>query len=174
MLLYPHPSHQQAGLQHTAWRLQQEVTRPKARFKPTSPKKCGVDTFSYWYSHFFLSLLSKGTNSHTLFLCLNFIWPKLNSTLLKSLFSFYFFQPIFSLSLSLSLTLGTSKSVNAFEYSYIDIHYKPPHYFFSLGFVFTKLGGGCLTAKCNKTRQRVKFIKLFPKILRKINQISLG
>ena len=32
MLMDPHPN----------WQLQQEVTRPKARFKPTSPKKSGV------------------------------------------------------------------------------------------------------------------------------------
>ena len=30
------PSQQHAGLHHAVWRLQQEVTRPKARFKPTS------------------------------------------------------------------------------------------------------------------------------------------
>ena len=43
MLMDPHPSLQHAGLQHTVWWLQQEVTRPKARFKPTSSKKYGVD-----------------------------------------------------------------------------------------------------------------------------------
>ena len=32
----PPPSQQHAGLHHAVWRLQQEVTRPKARFKPTS------------------------------------------------------------------------------------------------------------------------------------------
>ena len=37
------PSQQHSGLRHAVWRLQQEVTRPKARFKPTSPKKSGVD-----------------------------------------------------------------------------------------------------------------------------------
>ena len=38
MLMDPHPSQQ-----HAVWQLQQEVTRLKARFKPTSPKKSGVD-----------------------------------------------------------------------------------------------------------------------------------
>ena len=38
MLMDPHPSQQ-----HAVWQLQQEVTRPKARFKPTSPEKSGVD-----------------------------------------------------------------------------------------------------------------------------------
>ena len=39
----PHPSQQHADLHHAVWQLQQEVTRPKARFKPTSPEKSGVD-----------------------------------------------------------------------------------------------------------------------------------
>ena len=43
MLMDPHPSQQHAGLHHAVWQLQQEVTRLKARFKPTSPKKSGVD-----------------------------------------------------------------------------------------------------------------------------------
>ena len=54
MLMDPHPSQQHAGLHHAVWQLQQEVTRPKARFKPTSPKKSEVDggadqvpTYSY-------------------------------------------------------------------------------------------------------------------------------
>ena len=33
----PHPSQQHAGLHHAVWQPQQEVTRPKARFKPTLP-----------------------------------------------------------------------------------------------------------------------------------------
>ena len=36
MLMDPHPSQQHAGLQHAVWQLQQEVTKSKARFKPTS------------------------------------------------------------------------------------------------------------------------------------------
>ena len=43
MIKYPHPSHQHAGLHHAVWWPQQEVTRPKTRFKPTSSKKSGVD-----------------------------------------------------------------------------------------------------------------------------------
>ena len=39
----PHPSQQQAGLQRAVWRQQQEVAKPKARFKPTLPEKSGVD-----------------------------------------------------------------------------------------------------------------------------------
>ena len=38
MLMGPHPSQH-----HAVWQLQQEETRPKARFKPTSPEKSGVD-----------------------------------------------------------------------------------------------------------------------------------
>ena len=34
---------QYPDLQYAVWQLQQEVTRPKARFKPTSPNKSGVD-----------------------------------------------------------------------------------------------------------------------------------
>ena len=37
----PQPSQQHAGLHHAVWQQQQEVTRPKARFKPTSPEKSG-------------------------------------------------------------------------------------------------------------------------------------
>ena len=43
MFMVPHPSQQHAGLNYAVLQLQQEVTRPKARFKPTSPKKSGVD-----------------------------------------------------------------------------------------------------------------------------------
>ena len=39
----PHLSQQHAGLQHAVWQQQQEVTRPKARFKPFLPEKSGVD-----------------------------------------------------------------------------------------------------------------------------------
>ena len=38
-----HLSEQHSGLQHADLRLQQEVTRPKVRIKPTIPKKSGVD-----------------------------------------------------------------------------------------------------------------------------------
>ena len=36
-----HPSQQHAGLYHTVWQLQQEITRPKARFKPPCPRGLG-------------------------------------------------------------------------------------------------------------------------------------
>ena len=39
----PHPNQPHAGLQHAVLKLQQEVTRPKARFKSTSPEKSIVD-----------------------------------------------------------------------------------------------------------------------------------
>ena len=43
MLMDSQPSLQHAGLHHAIWQLQQEVTRPTAKFKPTSPNKSGVD-----------------------------------------------------------------------------------------------------------------------------------
>ena len=43
MLPDSHPSQQHTGLLHAVWQPQQVVTRPKARFQPTSPKKSGVD-----------------------------------------------------------------------------------------------------------------------------------
>ena len=43
MLMDSQPSQQHAGLHHGVWLLQQEVTRPKARFKTTLPEKSGVD-----------------------------------------------------------------------------------------------------------------------------------
>ena len=39
----PYPSQQHAGLHHAVCWPQQDVNRPKARFKPTLPKKSGVD-----------------------------------------------------------------------------------------------------------------------------------
>ena len=39
MLMDPHPSQQHVGLQHAVYQLQQEVSRHKARLKPTLPKK---------------------------------------------------------------------------------------------------------------------------------------
>ena len=39
----PHPSQQHAGPQNAVLQPQQEVTRPKARFKHTLPEKSGVD-----------------------------------------------------------------------------------------------------------------------------------
>ena len=39
----PSSSQQHSGRQHAVFWLYQEVTRPKARFKPTSPEKSGVD-----------------------------------------------------------------------------------------------------------------------------------
>ena len=38
-----HPMHQNEGLHHAARQPQQEVTKPKAKIKTTSPKKSGVD-----------------------------------------------------------------------------------------------------------------------------------
>ena len=38
-----HGPSQHAGLHHAVWQLQQEVTRPKASFKPTSAEKSRVD-----------------------------------------------------------------------------------------------------------------------------------
>ena len=43
MLMDPRRSQQHASLYHAVLQLQQEVTRPKARFKPTLPKKSGAD-----------------------------------------------------------------------------------------------------------------------------------
>ena len=43
MLMDPHPIQQHAGLHNAVLQLPQEVTKPKARFKPASPKKSGVD-----------------------------------------------------------------------------------------------------------------------------------
>ena len=43
MLMDPHPSQQHIGLHYAVWQPQQEVTRPKPRFKTTLPKKSGVD-----------------------------------------------------------------------------------------------------------------------------------
>ena len=43
MLMDPYPSQQHAGLHNAVWRPEEEVTRPKARFKPTSPNSSGVD-----------------------------------------------------------------------------------------------------------------------------------
>ena len=43
MFMDPHPCQQHASLHHAVWQTQQEATRPKTRFKPTLPKKSGVD-----------------------------------------------------------------------------------------------------------------------------------
>ena len=43
MLMDRHPGQQHAGLQHAVWQTQPEVTMPEARYKPTTPKKFGVD-----------------------------------------------------------------------------------------------------------------------------------
>ena len=43
MLLDPHPSQLHEGIHHAVGWLQQEVTRPKARFKPTLTEKSGVN-----------------------------------------------------------------------------------------------------------------------------------
>ena len=41
--IIPHPSQQHADLQHGIIKLQQDVTRPKAQFKPTLHEKSVVD-----------------------------------------------------------------------------------------------------------------------------------
>ena len=43
MVMDPRQSQQHVGPQHAVLQPQQEVTRPKARFKPTSHKKSGMD-----------------------------------------------------------------------------------------------------------------------------------
>ena len=43
ILMDPHPCQQNAGLHLAVWQLQQEVSRPMPRFKPTSPKKSEKD-----------------------------------------------------------------------------------------------------------------------------------
>ena len=43
MLMDPHHNQQHAGLHDVVWQLQQELNMAKARFKPTSPEKSGVD-----------------------------------------------------------------------------------------------------------------------------------
>ena len=45
MLIDPNISQQHAGLQHVVLWLQQDVTRPKVRVKPTSLKMSGVENF---------------------------------------------------------------------------------------------------------------------------------
>ena len=48
----PLPSQQHEGLHHSVWQLQQEITREKARFKPTSPEKSGVDdSRKFWQTY---------------------------------------------------------------------------------------------------------------------------
>ena len=54
----PHPKQKHADLHHAVWWPQQEVTRPKARFKHTSPKKSGVDAEN------FLALTTHGSYYH--------------------------------------------------------------------------------------------------------------
>ena len=43
MLMDPHPSQQHTGLHNAVLQLQQEVTMPKGRLKPTLTDKSGVD-----------------------------------------------------------------------------------------------------------------------------------
>ena len=47
LLVVPYTSQHHAGLQHVVLRLQQEITRPKARFKPNLPNKSEVDGEAY-------------------------------------------------------------------------------------------------------------------------------
>ena len=51
----PHSSQQHAVLHHAVKQLQQEVTRPKARFKPTLPEKSGVMGKQIRCQHFLVS-----------------------------------------------------------------------------------------------------------------------
>ena len=57
MLMDYHPSLQQAGPRHAVWQLQQEVARPRARFKPSLPKKSGVDGGANQVTTYFSQLL---------------------------------------------------------------------------------------------------------------------
>ena len=45
------PSPQPTGLQHAVLRPQQDVTRPKTRFKPTLHNKCGLDGGAIRWQH---------------------------------------------------------------------------------------------------------------------------
>ena len=56
MLMDPRRSQQHASLYHAVLQLQQEVTRPKARFKPAVPKKSGADGGANLVSHFTCTL----------------------------------------------------------------------------------------------------------------------
>ena len=51
MLMDPHPIQQHVGLHHAVSQLEQEVTRPKARFKPISPKKSAADRIAIRCQH---------------------------------------------------------------------------------------------------------------------------
>ena len=50
---YPHQRH--AGAQFAVLQTQQEATRPKGRFKPTSPKKSRLDGRAIWGQHLLVS-----------------------------------------------------------------------------------------------------------------------
>ena len=58
MLMDPHPTQQHAGLQHAVWQLQQEVTRPNAKFKSSSPEKSGVDGWPISCHHILVSFFN--------------------------------------------------------------------------------------------------------------------
>ena len=58
MLLDPHSSQQHAGLQHAVRWLQQEVTMPKARLKPTLPGKSGVNGGPISCQHILVSCIN--------------------------------------------------------------------------------------------------------------------
>lgn len=65
MLINPHPCQQYAGPQHSVLHLQQEVTRPKATFKHTSPAKSGLDGELLGANNWQRSLLHRYTRFKT-------------------------------------------------------------------------------------------------------------
>ena len=65
MLMDPHPSQLHAGLQHAALLAQHKVTRPKARFKPTSPEKSGLDEGEIRFQHILVSCFTCPHRSHS-------------------------------------------------------------------------------------------------------------
>ena len=60
MLMDPRPSQRHAGPQNSVLGLQQEVTRQKARFKPTLPDKSGVDGGAIRCQHVLVSTPYRG------------------------------------------------------------------------------------------------------------------
>ena len=52
------PSPQPTGLQHAVLRPQQDVTRPKTRFKPTLHNKCGLDGGAIRWQHILVRYFS--------------------------------------------------------------------------------------------------------------------
>ena len=60
------PGQQYAGLYHTVWELQQEVTMPKASFKSTLPEKSGVDGGAIKCQHILVSCFTCTPNGDLL------------------------------------------------------------------------------------------------------------